>query len=246
MNLLLLTEEDFLDDKRVVVRGERHRHLWKVLGAAPGDVLRAGLLGGRLGEARVCSIDRAEIEAEVTLKDPPPEPLQARLVLALPRPKFLGRILQSVTAMGVKEVVLLQTQRVEKSYWESSVLRPESVRRHLMLGLAQGRDTVLPRVHLARSFRGFLDERLPALLTDSRGWVADIDAPSPFPRAVREAVTLIIGPEGGLLDSEIESLERARIERYRLGERPLRVETAVSVALGRLIPDHVDSAAAGS
>ena len=56
----------------------------------------------------------------------------------------------------------------------------------------------------------------------------------PCPRGVREAVTLAIGPEGGFVAEEIASLERIGFEAVTIGERILRVETAVAWAVSAL------------
>ncbi len=242
MNLLLLTSDDFrvgADDFRVgagiaLVRDDRHRHLVKVLRVAVGDELRVGMLGGRVGRAVVVAIAERSAELRVTLDQEPPPALGATLVLALPRPKFLGRILQCVAAMGVKRLVLTAAERVEKSFWQSSVVAPESVRRHLMLGLAQARDTVLPRVDMVGRFRDLVETTLPVLLSESRGWVAHGDGARALPAEVATPATLIVGPEGGFLDSEVERMVAAGAEAVTLGPRPLKVETAVAVMLGRV------------
>ena len=143
MNLLLLEDRD-LDlvagtDRRAVVAGERLLHVRKVLRAEVGDTLEVGRLDGGIGRGRIVELSRERVVLELgPLDHEPPAPLPVTLVLALPRPKFVGRILQSATAMGVKRILLVHTARVEKSYWQSSVMRPGALRRHLMLGLAQG------------------------------------------------------------------------------------------------------------
>ena len=170
MNLLLLEDSDFDPAAgpgvRAVVRGERLRHVRKVLRAKVGDTLEVGRLGGGIGRGRIAELDRERVVLEPgPLDRKPPPPLPVTLVLALPRPKFVGRILQAAAAMGVKRILLVQTARVEKSYWRSSVMRPESLRRHLMLGLAQARDTVLPEIECL-SGRRELIETLPGLVRD--------------------------------------------------------------------------------
>ena len=54
------------------------------------------------------------------------------------------------------------------------------------------------------------------------------------PRAVSEAVTLAIGPEGGWIPYEVDKLQEAGLAPVQLGERILRVETAVTALLARL------------
>ena len=64
MNLILLEEADFEDEKRVRLRDRRLEHVRDVHRARPGDLLRVGLLGGRIGTARVLAIGRATVSEE--------------------------------------------------------------------------------------------------------------------------------------------------------------------------------------
>jgi RsmE family RNA methyltransferase len=47
-------------------------------------------------------------------------------------------------------------------------------------------------------------------------------------------VTLAIGPEGGFIAEEIASFENAGFQAVTIGERVLRVETAVAALIARL------------
>ena len=186
------------------------------------------------------------------LEREPPRSLPITLALALPRPPSLRKVLQQATAMGVKHFVLFASARVEKSYWQSTGLEPAALREQLLLGLEQAGDTALPRIDLARRFRPFVEDALP-VLADS----APILVAHPEPSAslvtpgmgraflvvgvyqlnVRQALSrafLVIGPEGGLQDHELERFEAVGAKRVGLGPRVLRVETAVVALLARL------------
>ena len=239
MNLLLL-EADDLDPaaepgRRAVVGGERLQHVRKVLRAKVGDTLEVGRLGGGIGRGRIVELNRERVVLELgPLDQDPPKPLPVTLVLALPRPKFVGRILQAAAAMGVKRILFVHTARVEKSYWQSSVMRPEALRRHLMLGLAQARDTVAPEI-ACWSRRGDLIQALPDLVRDHDDLlVADAAGTEPCPLGVDRPTALLVGPEGGFLDRELASFARAGARFVSLGPRALRVEQAVVALLSRL------------
>jgi RsmE family RNA methyltransferase len=236
VNLLLLDDGDSIAAGQARLGGRRVAHVREVHRAAVGDTLRVGRLNGRVGTATVSALDAQELVlADIRLDTDPPPPAPVRLLLALPRPKALRRVLQGAAAFGVKEIVLLNGWRVEKSFWESPALHPEALREQLLLGLEQGGDTVLPRVVLRRRFRPFVEDELPALLAASRGLVAHPRAAAPCPRAVADHVTLAVGPEGGFTPYEVAALERAGCEAVSLGPRPLRVEQAVPALLGRLL-----------
>ena len=153
--------------------------------------------------------------------------------MALPRPKVLNRVIAAATSMGVKRLYLVNAWRVEKSYWKSPRLSEENLRMQSILGLEQARDTVLPRIETRRLFRPFVEEELPSIIAGTRALVAHPYASAECPRGVK-SVTLAIGPEGGFIAKEVESMVKVGFEPVSLGSRVLRVETAIGVLLGRL------------
>ncbi len=234
MNLLLLDDADFVAADRVILRDRRLTHLQDVHRAESGDRLRVGRLGGLMGEGHLLRLEVNEAELQVSFDQAPPAKLPLTLLLALPRPKMLRRVLQTVAAMGVPRLVLLNSYRVEKSFWQTPFLDPEAIREQLILGLEQARDTVLPEVIIEKRFKPFVEDRLPALAAGSLGLVGH---PGPWPecpRALSEPVTLAIGPEGGWIPYEVDKLREAGLNPVQLGERILRVETAVTALLARL------------
>jgi 16S rRNA (uracil1498-N3)-methyltransferase len=236
MNLILFDPEEIQHDRLACLRDPRRlRHLKEVHRARVGDVMTVGIRNGGIGRGELTLL--SDDEARFTLDDigtAPPTALPVHLVLALPRPRMLARSLEHVTALGVKEITLLHTRRVEKSYWQSPELDPAKIHEHLLLGLEQARDTVLPEVHLAKGFRPFVEDRLPALLTGRRGLLAHPGMPQPCPRGIDGPAVLLIGPEGGFIPYEVERLLEAGCTGIHLGPRILRVETAVVALLARL------------
>jgi len=234
MNLILLEPDDFTDGQTAIVRGRRAEHIIRFIKARAGDTLTAGLLGGQTGSAIVTALDDGVVRLEVTLRSEPPLPLPVTLVLALPRPKVLNRVVAASTSLGVKRIVLLNAWKVEKSYWKSPRLDPSSLRAQAIAGLEQACDTVLPSIELRRLFRPFVEDELPAISEGTIRLVAHPGAATPLPRNTTGPVTLVIGPEGGWIAPEIESLERIGFVPVSLGSRILRVESAVAASLSKL------------
>jgi len=235
MNIILLHPDDFIAADRVRLCGRRLQHIRSVQRAAVGDVLRVGRIDGRLGDGLVAALDDTRLEMTVELTRDPPAPAPLRLLLALPRPKALRRVLQCVAAMGVKDIVLVNTWRVEKSFWSSPALAPEALRQELLLGLEQGGDSVVPTLTLEPRFKPFVEDRLPQWSAGSRRLLAHPHATASCPRGVAEAATLAVGPEGGFIQYELDALVSAGFEAVTLGARPLRVEHAVAALLGRIL-----------
>ena len=235
MNLILLNHNDYYDTGLVrVTDQERLTHITRVLGAKPGDTLACGEINGKMGTGLVVSMDKMQLDLKVCLDVLPPEPIPLTLVLALPRPKMLKRILQSIASLGVKEIFLVNSRRVEKSFWASGLLNEQDINRHLRLGLSQARDTLMPKVHLKRFFSPFVKEELPEI---SKGKIKILAHPKTCalcPSGLNADTVLVIGPEGGFIDLEVSTLEQAGFEPKTLGPRILRVETAVTALVSRL------------
>jgi RsmE family RNA methyltransferase len=137
--------------------------------------------------------------------------------------------------MGVKRIYLIAAAKVEKSYWQSPFLAPESVREQFLLGLEQAGDTVLPECLLRPLFRPFAEDELPAIASGTVAMTADPDADVEWPRSLSGNTTLAIGPEGGWTAFELELLRQAGFTPARLGRRILRTEQVVPALLGRLL-----------
>ena len=153
---------------------------------------------------------------------------------ALPRPKVLNRVVAAASSLGASRIVLLNAWKVEKAYWGSPRLKPESLRQQMILGLEQAKDTVLPELSLARLFRPFVERELPGLLAGGTGLMAHPGTGEAAPKVLNAPITLAIGPEGGWIEAEVQSLLKSGLRPLDLGPRILRTETALAALVGRL------------
>ena len=237
MNLLMFTGDELQDENRLILKGHRLVHLANVLKVSPGDSLRVGRLNGKIGQGRVEKLGTEEAWVTIeSLDQPPPAPLPVNLILAVPRPKMLKRVLQCATAMGVKHIHLINSYKVEKSFWASPWLTEEKIRENLVLGLEQAQDTSLPEVHLHKLFKPFVEDVMPQLSAETRKLVAHPYTNTQCPENLTEPTTLAIGPEGGFTDYEIGKFGEQDFHTIKMGQRILRVETAVPALLAKLFP----------
>lgn len=234
MNLVILTPQDFIDARTAQLRGPRFAHITGVHRASVGDTLRVGMLDGLMGEARIAAIDTAHLTIDIPILDiPPPAKLPLTLILALPRPKMLRRILRSVTELGVERLVIINSYRVEKSFWHSPALQADAMRAGLIDGLQQARDTHLPEVQCRRLFKPFVEDELPAIALGKQGLVAHPQDGAGSAR-LHTPTVLAIGPEGGFIAYEVDRLIAAGLQTMSFGPRILRVENAIAYAVGHL------------
>lgn len=236
MNLLLLEPDEVAGDGVAVLTGRRALHARAVLDVQAGDTVRVGVLGGMTGTAVVETRAGDAVTLRVTLDAPPPPRARVDVVLAIPRPRALKRVLPALAAFGVDRVVLVNAYRVEKSYFDSKVLAPDYAGALFREGLEQARDTILPELLVRPLLRPFVEDELDAWCGQgSRRLVLHPVAAVPLaPLARTERAVVAIGPEGGWIPFEIDLLGAQGFHAVSLGARALRTEVAVAAALGAL------------
>lgn len=230
MNLLLL------EDGETEIGGRRGRHLVEVLRVVEGQRVRAGIVGGAVGEAEIVSVDGSHVQLRFEATGPASAPQPVDLVLAVPRPKVLSRVLQHAAAYGVRRIDLVNAWRVDKSYLGSSKLDLDAIGENLRLGAEQGMTTHLPEVAVHRRLMQYLDAPDPPpgarmLLADAR---TGDHIEQVVPAGDRAPVVIAIGPEGGWIQRELDTFAARGFAIVRLGAEVLRVEAAVTAALAQL------------
>ena len=234
MNTLILENEDFLDGNTVKLYGRRARHILEIKKLSIGSTINAGLINGDLGIATIKSISSMHIILEVLLKDKPPAPLSLSLVIALPRPKVLKKILQTATSLGIKKIYLINSWKVEKSYWQTRQLSEKNIREQLLLGLEQSCETVPPEVIIKKQFKPFLEDEISSIVKDSIALIAHPCEKIFDPREVNKNIVLAIGPEGGFTGYEFKKFIEVGFKQISLGKRIQRVETVMPLLVGKL------------
>ena len=233
MNIVLLRENDWINANTVRLTDYRARHLITVLKVVTNQTLRVGLINGNRGLSTVTQVTGEGVELEVALSDAPLPRHPTQLVLALPRPKMLRRVFRSVAEFGVAELHLIHSYRVEKSYWQTPNLNEDKVEMALIQGLERSGDTVLPRVFQHKRFKPFMEDVLPAISAETTLLIAHPGNSARFAADTQRPTTLLIGPEGGFIDFEVDLAEALGAQKVSLGARILSVDTAVCAALSR-------------
>jgi 16S rRNA (uracil1498-N3)-methyltransferase len=239
MNLLLFQGSELASGRLLLPPDDpRHQHLLQVLKARKGDSLRAARINGPRGRLLLESEPSARhmLKARFEEQEAAGPALQGQVFLALPRPQTLRKILFLMPQLGLKRLVLLRSKRVEKSFYHSPLLSTGEWRRHLLAGMEQAMQSLMPEVHLYEYFRPFMEDRLPGLLTDGPRILLHPGRPAlnQSPQLAPGDWQLAIGPEGGWQDHEREAWEDAGFIWTGLGERILRVESAFHHAIAQL------------
>lgn len=233
MNLLLLDPAQIHNQRASITDVRRLAHIREQLKLDIGDSIKLGQKNGLKGSALVeCITEQQLLLNQLVLDQAPPAKLPLTLIVALPRPKVLRRLVMDAVTLGVEQLVLMHSYRVEKSYWQSPLL--QQLDHYVALGLEQAGDTVVPPVQLFKRFRPFVEDILPGLIAGKAAFVAHPSAGAFMPVALNQPAVLVVGPEGGFIPFEVQLLQQQGCQPASLGGRILRTETVIPCLLGRL------------
>ena len=233
MNIVLLEAEQTQSEFWKIDNPRQIQHLSQHVQLNAGDTLKVGIRNGERYLTEVISVSEQQIRIRPIQLEAIPTKLPVHLILALPRPKVLRRIIMDAVTLGVERISLIHSYRVDKSYWQSPFL--QHLDDYVTLGLEQAGDTIEPEIQLYQRFKPFVEDVLPTLISaEQPAYVAHPYAEQQMPYAIQHPCSLIIGPEGGFIPYEVELLQKNGCQAMSLGNRILRTETAVSHILGRL------------
>jgi len=238
MNIIILTENDQLSKEVYRINGDRLTHLSNILKLKRNDKVEIGLLNGPIGIAKIAGINETEAELEVISINPIIEKQQKiDIICALPRPQTLKKILNTCATMGVSNLYLVRSEKVEKSYFHSPLLDESNYTKFLIEGLSQGKRTKIPKVTIYKKFKEFFENHFDETNKNSFCLLAHpssgnyLNCLSSIPP---KKIILAIGPEGGWNDYEINFMEEKGFVKFKLSESILRVENAVTAALAQI------------
>lgn len=242
MNLVLFTPEQErlyrrFDELFVPAADKRAGHIINVLKLKQGDTLRCGTVGsGHYCLMRVLDISPDGVTLGPTGEEfPSPEPNPVTLILGQVRPICVKRILRDVTALGVGKLVLTLGENCEKSYASATIYTSGEYLDVLLDGAMQAMTTYIPQTVFARDVRQAIE-----LTRDASGDRILLDNVVGSHRLARSRIgegecVMAIGPERGWTDNERSLFIDAGFAPMLIGQRVLRTETAVPVALGILL-----------
>ena len=222
-----------LGGDRAVLTERETKYLGSVLRLKRGDHVLAFNGRGQERFATIASLGRGHGElALLNFIEPLPESkLALTLVQALPKTEAMDLVVQKATELGVRalwpvtsdfSVVRLDAERAERRvvHWQRVAQSAcEQCGRHRP-----------PEIRAVQPLAASLEQMPP----ESTRIV--LDPRAMLPLASTEPPTgdlfLMIGPEGGFSEADLERIERHGATRVRLGPRTLRAETAAIVAAG--------------
>lgn len=211
------------------------RHLIRVLRLQPGEEVTVFDGSGGEHRARISETgrDRATVHLLAHEAVERESVLCLRLLHALPKGEKADWVIQKATELGADEIQLLRTERTVVRLDQERAAKRLAHWRSVAIGACEqcGRNRI-PEIRGVRNLDDVLRALPPAdisLLLHPVGTsaLAKLD-----PRPT--SVNVLIGPEGGFADLEVQAATRAGFIAVRFGPRILRTETAALSVLAAL------------
>lgn len=219
----------------VVIEGDEGFHAASVRRMRVGEHLDVGDGAGVVAQCVVEDVTKAALRVRVLAKDTSAVPVPAvTVVQAIPKSERSELAIELATEAGADEFVPWQAARCV-ARWDGPRAE-KGLRRWRAVARAaarQSRRAHIPAVNPPASTDavaqrvGSVDLTL-VLHESASGWLADVDL------SEVASIMLVVGPEGGITDAEIDALTAVGARPVRLGPTVLRTSTAAAVALGAL------------
>lgn len=252
MNIVLFSDDDYATPDCIkegcvfYKNDERYLHIKKVLHLKEGDVFKAGIINGKIGEALISHLSEEKIVFSFCPNIPDkietrPLPLPPiKIILGFPRPIQLRRILRDAASLGFAEIVLCGTELGERSYLKSNLSSPEEIKKYLLDGISQAGQTLLPAFSFCGSVKEVLKDLKAASFNGSKVLldIGDFPSLSTFRMTKGESILIAIGSERGWTQNERETFFSEGFISYSMGKRILRTETALTSALSVLLANN--------
>jgi len=218
----------------VVVDGDEGFHAATVRRLRVGERVVLGDGDGELADCEVAETGKRELTATVLARRTANRPRPAvTVVQAIPKAERSELAIELATEAGADAFVAWQAARCV-ARWDGPKA-DKGLRRWRAVARSaarQSRRAFIPGVDGVITTRELLDgvprALVLALHESATAPLTDLDV------AAAASITMVVGPEGGITDDEIDALTTAGAHAVRLGPTVLRTSTAAAVALGAL------------
>ena len=217
----------------VVLEPEASRHLSRVLRVVVGDKLT--LFDGRGGEypSRITAVNKNNVHVltGAHLEDECESPLKIHLGISVSRGERMDWIIQKSTELGVHCLTPLLTKHTGVKLVGDRAAKKIYHWQQIAISACEqcGRNrapTIRPLTSVDNWLKSTAAERKFVLHHRAFSQTLHSDVPS--------SVALLVGPEGGLNETEIAAAEQSGYSSLKLGPRVLRTETAPLAAIAIL------------
>jgi 16S rRNA (uracil1498-N3)-methyltransferase len=216
------------------MEGEAAHHLGRVLRAQTGQLYELSD-GTRVRLGRIESVTRDRVEFALLEELPANRPsLDVTLMLAVVKFDAFEWAVEKATELGVTTIVPLAAARSEKALLAAASKRAARWKKILLESSQQSRRVRVPALREVAE-----PESAFASCVEGMRIILSERADAPPMRTVLDGqratkAMVVIGPEGGWTDAELEAARHSGFQGASLGRLILRTETAVIAALSAL------------
>mgnify|MGYP003311649625 CR=1 FL=1 len=205
-------------------------HLTRVMRAKPGTQIEV-VSEGKVYLCETTSFSPLKIEVIQELQGNSELPSKVILVAALVKGEKMDLVLQKATELGVSEIVLLETERTIVKIKDESKL--ERFRKILKEASEQSKRTVIPTLNRVISINKLSEVNADVKMIAYENEKGSTNSFNKLVNSVKtgQSVAIVIGPEGGFSENEVEQANKLGFTSVGLGKRILRAETAVFYTL---------------
>jgi 16S rRNA (uracil1498-N3)-methyltransferase len=215
---------------------EETRRLRKVLRLKPGQRLTLFNVQGMEGEAEIVGFSSgcARLKIVGVEEFRRESMLRIHLIQALPKMDKMAWVIQKATELGAQEIGILLSRRCIPRWVEKREgTRMSRWRRITLEAARQSGRTAIPTISgpwdLDEFCRYVEGQKALKLVLNEKERTRSLRDVLGGGRPVE--IWVVVGPEGGLEESEVKGLEKVGFQSIRVGPRVLRTETAGIVAL---------------
>lgn len=229
------TPSDYVFGDYAKVIGDDVKHIYKVLRLSEGEEVVLNDCAGSEYLAKINEITKSEVTLDIVKKLNLNNESNVEIVLfqGMPKAQKMDLIVQKGTELGITKFVPLITERVDVKL-KGDFKKLDRLNRIALEACKQSKRSIIPNVLEPMKFNDLLKEikEFDLLIVPYenkedfgiKSLMNEIDKNS------IKRVGIVVGPEGGFEEEEIEILKREGAYIITLGKRILRTETAGFVA----------------
>lgn len=228
-----------------VISGDDVKHIYKVLRLEAGDKITVNDCSGTeyLGEIQEVNKTQVTVNLLEKLEVNNEAPINVYLYQGLPKSAKMDLIAQKCTELGVKEITPVITERVVVKSEIGEFKKVDRWNRIALEACKQSKRSLIPEINTPIEFEELLEKLKSMDLivvpyeNESGFGIKNLAA---VHKGEVKDVAIVIGPEGGFEEFEIEELKKAGAYIVTLGPRILRTETAGFVCTSLLMYEFGD------
>lgn len=251
MNLILISSKIiYKNNEEYFFKTDNRQtsHLKNILNVTLNQIIKVGVINKGKGEGKVIEESKSfyiiKLLTPIHLEEKSDDNvLPIDVVLCIPRPKVLNKLLQQLSSLGVKKIIIVFSDFSNKCYESSKILKNEEIKLALQLGLEQAMCTRFPEIYIHYSFSSFFmniekytDEHTLKICAHTNVKKKNMESIEySILNMEKGKILLMLGCERGFSELELYLIKKLNFHFFNLTERILKCETALLIIIGQLL-----------